>query len=121
MGRFEEALGALDTLSRLNPNRMPREYGDALRGGYAERGVQGFWEAELQWHFAHVQDEGALAYLEMALACAQLGRVDEAFEHINRMIESRHPMAPQIFTNLFFAPLRSDPRFAEIRRKLGLG
>jgi hypothetical protein len=56
----------------------------------------------------------------MAVACAQLGRPDEAFEHIERMIASRHPLPPQVLTSPLSAPLRSDSRFAEVRRKLGM-
>jgi tetratricopeptide (TPR) repeat protein len=120
MGRFEESLELSDKLSRLRPEQTPPEYVDALRAGYAEGGVEGFWEAERQWHFAHIQDKGALAYFEMAVACAQLGRPDEAFEHIERMIASRHPLPPQVLTSPLSAPLRSDSRFAEVRRKLGM-
>jgi hypothetical protein len=57
----------------------------------------------------------------MAVACAQLGQVDEAFEHLERLLATRSPHSPQVLTNPLLAPLRSDPRFAEIRRKLGLG
>jgi tetratricopeptide (TPR) repeat protein len=121
MGRFEESLEAEAECSRLNPDWTSPEYVEGLRAGYAEGGVQGYWEAAHRWHSAHIQDGGAVAYFEMAVACAQLGRMDEAFEHLDRLLESRHPTANQVPTNPFLAPLRSDPRFAEIRRKLGLG
>ena len=120
LGRYEESLEAEDVSSRLNPDHTPPEYVDAVRAGYAEGGIQGYWEAILRWNSAHIQDDGPGAYLDMAVACAQLGRVDEAFEHHERLVASRHTTAPQILANPLFASLRSDPRFAEIKRKLGL-
>ena len=45
----------------------------------------------------------------------------EAFEHLERLIASRYPTAAQHVANPLLASLRSDPRFAEIKRKLGLG
>ncbi len=120
MGRFEEALAAMGEFSRLDPDSIPPESIEALRAGYAEGGERGFWEASHRWTSAHIQDD-PYAYFGMAAACAQLGRVDEAFEHLERLVTSRHPYAPQILGELTFAPLRSHPRFAEIKRKVGLG
>ncbi|HYO45233.1 MAG TPA: tetratricopeptide repeat protein, partial [Gemmatimonadota bacterium] len=120
LGRFEEALEAWRESSRLNPDRTPPESVEALRAGYADGGVQGFWEASLRWDSAHIQDDGAVAYLWLALDCAQLGRVDEAFEHLERYVASRKPTVPTDLASPLLASLRSDPRFAEIERKFGL-
>jgi TolB-like protein/class 3 adenylate cyclase/cytochrome c-type biogenesis protein CcmH/NrfG len=120
LGRFEESFDAERQSSRLNPDWVPPEYVEALHAGYADGGVRGYWEANLRWSSAHVQDQGPSAYLGMAQACAHLGRVDEAFEHLERIVASRHPNLPQELGGSLLAPLRSDPRFAEIRRKLGL-
>ncbi|HYO45229.1 MAG TPA: tetratricopeptide repeat protein [Gemmatimonadota bacterium] len=120
MGRFEEALEAAGELSRLNPDWAPPERVEELRAGYAYGGVEGYWEASHRWNSAHIQDEGAVAYLGLAVDCAQLGRVDEAFEHLERYVASRHPTVPTELASPLLASLRSDPRLAEIKRKLGL-
>lgn len=119
LGRFEESLEAEGESSRLNPDVASPRYVEALRAGYAEGGVQGYWEAQHRWSSAHIQDEGAVAYLSMAVSCTQLGQVDEAFEHLKRVVALRVPLAPSLRSPLL-APLRSDPRFTEIERKLGL-
>jgi hypothetical protein len=67
-----------------------------------------------------MQDLGPIAYFDMATACAQLGRVDEAFGHLERLVASRDPRAPQVAWDPSLTPLHSDPRFAEIKRKFGL-
>jgi adenylate cyclase len=121
LGRFEEALEAEGEHSRLIPDWTPTGYVEELRAGYANGGVRGYWEASLRWVSAHIQDEVAEAHLRLAIACAQLGRVDEAFEHLKRPVASRYVSAPYDLGNPLLEPLRSDPRFAEIRRKLGLG
>ena len=121
LGRFEEMLEAESENSPLNPDHTSPEFVEAMRAGYAEGGARGYWEAYLRWESAHIQDAGADAYYGMAVCCAQLGRVDEAFEHFERLVASRHPIALQIHEHPLWAPLRSDPRFTQIRRKIGLG
>ncbi|HJR52407.1 MAG TPA: adenylate/guanylate cyclase domain-containing protein [Gemmatimonadota bacterium] len=118
MGRFEEALEALLESSRLTPDFASPEAVEAVRVGYAEGGVRGFWEALLR---CNIQEADPSAYIDMAAACAQLGREDEAFEHLERFVASRYPTAPMSLANPLLAPLRSDPRFTEIKCKLGLG
>ncbi len=49
-----------------------------------------------------------------------LGELDEAFAWMNRAIDQRDPMMTPIKSYEFFDPLRSDPRFAVLLRKMNL-
>jgi tetratricopeptide (TPR) repeat protein len=119
-GRFEEALAALDAYSRLVPDRQPPEIVAELRAGYAAAGERGYWEAAIEAIGSRIDRLGSSAPLDMALACAQLGRLDEAFLHLERMVEARDPFTPQALWVPLTEPLRSDPRFEELKRKMGL-
>ena len=119
-GRFEEALAALDAFSRLDPDRQPPETVAELRAGYAAAGERGFWEATLEALGSRIDRLPTGARFDMAQACAQLGRTDEAFDHLDRLIEARHPSTPQVLWDPLMEPLRSDPRFEELKRKMGL-
>ena len=120
MEQFEEALGVLEGLSHVSSQSESPEMVAALRAGYASGGVRGFWEASLRSASERIQDMGPGAYFDMACACAQLRRVDEAFEHLERLVASRDPRAPQALWEPRLAPIRSDSRFAELKRKFGL-
>jgi TolB-like protein/Tfp pilus assembly protein PilF len=49
-----------------------------------------------------------------------LGEIDSAFEWLDRAIEARDQFIMPIKSYWFFDPIRSDPRFAELLRKMRL-
>ena len=49
-----------------------------------------------------------------------LGELDEAFAWMNRAVDQRDPMMTRIKSYEFFDPIRSDPRFAVLLRKMNL-
>jgi adenylate cyclase len=117
-GRFEEALAELEIVASLDPARVPADLVAELRSGYEARGARGFWEAQLEGVRSREDVPGRL--LDMAQACVQLGRADEAFELLERGVEARDLYVTQIFSERLFHPLRSDPRFDVLLRKMGL-
>jgi TolB-like protein/class 3 adenylate cyclase/Tfp pilus assembly protein PilF len=119
-GRFEEALDALDAFSRIDPDRQPPETVAELRAGYEAAGERGFWEATLEALGPRIDSLPSGSRYDMAQACARLGRTDEAFDHLDRLVEAREPFTPQFLWDPLMEPLRSDPRFEELKRKLGL-
>jgi TolB-like protein/tetratricopeptide (TPR) repeat protein len=119
-GRFEEALVELDEYSRLDPDIMPPEIVAEIREGYASAGERGFWEATSRAFGVRLDRLASHYLLDMACACAQLGRRDEAFVHLERLVAERGPVGPQLLWEPLLTPLRSDPRFEELKRKLGL-
>jgi hypothetical protein len=56
----------------------------------------------------------------MSLACAQLGRIDEAFATIDKLLSERNALACQVPLDPLFEPLRSDPRYKKVLERLGL-
>ncbi|HJU87553.1 MAG TPA: tetratricopeptide repeat protein, partial [Gemmatimonadota bacterium] len=118
--RFEEALASMETVSRLVSNRQPPEMIEKLRAGFAAAGGPGFWRAMLEEVAPRIDDLGPDAYGDMAQACAQLGRPDEAFDHLEQALEGHLPQAWQVVMDPLLEPLRSDPRFEDIKRSLGL-
>jgi tetratricopeptide (TPR) repeat protein len=118
--RYEEALESMAALSRLDPEWLAPKVVEEVRAGYGTGGVRGFWEATLRSAAVRVQEGDSSAYFDMACACAQLERVDEAFHHLEHVLASRDPRASQALSEPRLAPLHSDPRFAELRRKFGL-
>lgn len=56
----------------------------------------------------------------MACLAAQLGEKDQAFEYLNKAIEKREWWIVMLNVDPPLDPLRDDPRFAEIVRRVGL-
>jgi hypothetical protein len=119
MGRFPDALAEWDIVSGLEPDFVPPAAAADVRSGFESSGPQGYWQA---WIDA---SSSGLRIRHMAFyhvrACAQLGRIDEAFRLLDGLIEERSPWASQLLQDPVFDPLRADPRFGGIRRRMGFG
>jgi hypothetical protein len=90
-----------------------------VRRGYESGGERGFWDAYLEG----LRSRPGLVWsrvFDMAVACAQLGRIDEAFALIDQLLAERSAYAEQIPFDPGLDPLRSDPRFDRVLEKLGL-
>jgi hypothetical protein len=55
-----------------------------------------------------------------AVLYAALGERDTAFEYLERAFEERDPMLLAVKVDPACDPLRSDPRFDELLRRIGL-
>ena len=49
-----------------------------------------------------------------------LGEVDKTFEYLEAALAKREPNLPFALSDPFLRPLRTDPRFQELRRKVGI-
>jgi Flp pilus assembly protein TadD len=56
----------------------------------------------------------------LAFVYTALGQRDTAMSLLNRAVDARLPAALWITVDPRFAPLRADPRFALLRRRIGL-
>ena len=118
MGRIPESLAEWDVVSGAEADFIPPALAEGLRSGFQSGGPPGYWEAWID-----VLTTGEVARQKafyIARACAQLGRIDEAFLWLDRLIEERSSWASQIAQDPVFDPLRADPRFGAIRRRIGL-
>ena len=116
--RFDDALDAMKAASRQSHNEFPPDFVAKVREGYRSHGERGFWEATVEG-MQSAQDIRGRDY-DVVQALAQLGRTDEAFAVVDQLLSERSPLAHLISLDPLFDPLRSDPRFEEIRRSLGL-
>jgi TolB-like protein/cytochrome c-type biogenesis protein CcmH/NrfG len=117
MGRFEEALEQWDALAALTPERFPRELSAALRAGYVEAGPRGYWRA---WVEHGKLFKGYSGPIGVARGHAQLGEFDEAFSILGEVVSGHGARVHQVIQDPVFDPLRSDPRFGELLRKIGV-
>jgi TolB-like protein/Tfp pilus assembly protein PilF len=56
----------------------------------------------------------------LAVLCAGLGRPDDAFHWLDQVLRERHIGALSLAVEPELASLRSDPRFQDLRRRVGL-
>ncbi len=123
MGRYQEAIAIYrkaDELSRgLPQTRSPLGWAYAVSGKRAEAEKI---LRELKALPAAHRDP----YL-IALVCVGLGRKDEAFKWLTQAIQEHWPAATLLvsrghsgFSAWVFDPLRSDPRFQDLLRRMGL-
>lgn len=74
----------------------------------------------LDGNASRIDELGSRVRFNMAVACAQLGRIDEAFQHLERVVEERQTTPAALVLEPLLAPLRSDPRFEELKRRVGV-
>lgn len=118
MGRMDEALVHVEEAVRLGGR--PHAFLGMLGGFYGLQGNQDAAQAVLVELEAR-QKAGYAPGFWMAVAYAGLGRMDEAFDALDRAVAERDSN----LLYLFFAPkasgLHDDPRFKTILQRIGLG
>lgn len=86
---------------------------------YAEKGWRGLDENELDASLAGWEkDHWHFNAIGLAMVYARLGEKDQAFAWLNKCLELRSTMLYLIDALPDFAPLRSDPRYAELKRSM---
>ena len=102
--------------------------GDSKQSDYANAMEQGFRSVG-GWKGAVIKDievreaqrkTGYSSAFEIATLYADLGDKDEAFRWLNTAYQERAPEMEGLKTVFTLDPLRSDPRFDELVRKVGL-
>jgi hypothetical protein len=66
-----------------------------------------------------VQPNSATFAFQVASICADLGHTDEAFQWLERCYEAHCAGMVHLKESLFLAPLRSDPRYKDLLRRVG--
>lgn len=114
---FPAAIAEFNTARSLSANN--NEMLTALGQGYAAWGKRD----EAQKVLNELQQRSKQGYISphfMAIIYASLGDRDQAFEWLDRAVEKRFPPLIYLEVNPIWDNLRTDPRFAELRRKIGL-
>lgn len=122
---------------------MKREYGQAIeshlefmkrvgianevlqifRTAYAKSGWKGFLQQQVAWQAqveAGVVKRPRLNHFDLAMVYAQLGDRERAFEQLHKAYENHAWRMVHLLVEPLFDPLRSDPRFDELVRRVGL-
>jgi len=88
---------------------------------FAEKGWRGLIENDLKYTLADWEkDHWHFHAFVIAGMYARLGEKDQVFAWLNKCLELRSTMLYLIDAGGDFDPLRSDPRFTEIKRKMGI-
>lgn len=149
-GRYSEALEAIRRILELNPNspQAHARIGDvhAAKGMYREAiakyqeaiSLDGAdapnREARLGWIFVKAGERAKAEEIlqkirstqndvspgELAVLQAALGKREEAFALLERALAERDSRLPYIVIGPLLDPLRDDPRFADLVRRIGL-
>lgn len=106
MGRSDEWFAAMEHFGAFTNS--------ALREAYLAGGIKGYWRKQLEmW-----KTRRGHHFYELAEAYARVGEKDKAFEMLNQAYdEQTHGMA-QLRVSPVLDPLRSDPRFANLLRRM---
>jgi hypothetical protein len=114
LGRFEEAHRTQIAFDEQcgAPCEWARE---ARARGWAEGG----WERSVSaWLEVATNIEEFSPYV-IAVHYTMIGETDEAFTWLERAYRERDPLMPMVKATPLLDPLRSDPRFDELLRRIG--
>jgi TolB-like protein len=104
---------------QLSGNRNESEFASALELGFRSGGWKGALTKGIETRQAQRKTGYSSAY-RIAQLNADLGDKDQAFQWLNTAYQERDSLLEGLKTDFLLDPLRSDPRFAELVRKVGL-
>jgi serine/threonine protein kinase/tetratricopeptide (TPR) repeat protein len=115
LGRFEEAAEAATNSSCYG---IPLD-GEALRRAFREGGPRGYWKERLAELERVAASLPPLNQYSFGVILAQLGRFDEAVEHLNVLVDQHHG-APVLFgIDPGLAPLHGHPAYERMITRIG--
>ena len=116
-GMYKEAIAAHQMRRKLAG--LDAEESAALREAAAATSARVYWQKRLEQEVEESKRELSGGF-EMAEIFAQLGEKDQAFAWLERAYEERSFMMLYLKVAPNLDPLRSDPRFADLLRRVGL-
>jgi serine/threonine-protein kinase len=99
---------------RINPDRS-----ETYQKTYETAGWQGVQRKHLEFENL-VENKSGNNFFNTARYSALLGEKDQAFDYLNQAFEQRSWLISTLKVDPAFDSLRSDPRFAELVRRIGL-
>jgi len=104
---------SVEAIAKAHELTGRQEYAALARESFARGG----WQAYLR---AMLERRTDLRAFTRATTHAALGEKDKAFAELNKAYENREASLTRLKVDPRLDPLRSDPRFAELTRKVGL-
>ncbi|MGB8065268.1 MAG: winged helix-turn-helix domain-containing protein [Candidatus Sulfotelmatobacter sp.] len=123
LGKYDEAITE-ETKARLLAAEKPQDVlakMNTLQRELATKGERGYWEEQLQ--FAQAQQNPPEAYVRpygLAIIYTHLGEKAKAFENLENALAERDTQITELAIEPQFDALRSDPRFGDLERRIGL-
>jgi len=116
-GQYAEALAVLQ--KAIASSGRANEYQSYLTYLYAISGKR----AESLANLKQLEERYArhdLIGFDLAMVYTGLGDKDQAFAWLEKDLQTRSGLLPYVRWDPFFEPLRSDPRFADLMKRIGL-
>jgi len=116
-GKLEEAAQEslkADDLFGTDPKKIAQ-----LKEAMARSGAQGYWRRTLE-NYRETAKSRYVPSVLVAEACVRVGDKDSAFEWLERGFEERDDLMIDLKVEPVFDGLRSDPRFQDLIRRVGI-
>ena len=116
---YPQVIEEWKTYGELSGDRNESDFASAMEQGFHSGGWKGALTKGIETRQAQRKTGYSSAYA-IAQLYADLGDKDQAFRWLNTAYQERDWWLVGLKTNFLFDPIRSDPRFAELVRKVGL-
>ncbi len=118
--KYPQTILEFQTYAKLAGDKNYAEYADALDAGFRSGGWPSAARKAIEVLLAQYKAKSnSLAPTLIAELYAEIGDKDRAFEWLNVAYEEHSPYLDLTPVDLSFDSLRSDPRYAELVRKVG--
>ena len=116
---YPQAIEEWKAFGELSGDRDFSDFASALEQGFRSTGWKGALTQGVQIRQAQRKTGYQSAYV-IAQLYADLGDKDQAFRWLNTAYEEHDQQLGNLEIDFSLDPVRSDPRFAELVRKVGL-
>jgi DNA-binding winged helix-turn-helix (wHTH) protein/tetratricopeptide (TPR) repeat protein len=116
-GDYDQALEWFLVRESVNGAGEPQM--DLWKATYRDSGWEGVLKARLE-RAEQKEKTGANNFAEIASLAAQVGDKDKAFAYAAKAISQRRLFTSQFFVDPTLDPLRSDPRYGDLLKRVGM-
>ena len=116
---YPQVIEEWKTYGKLSGDPSDSEYASAVEQGFRSGGWKGALRKGIEASLAQRKTGYSSAYT-IATMYSELGEKDQAFQWLNTAYQERDLYLLGLKTDFTLDPIRSDPRFAELVRKVGL-
>jgi TolB-like protein/DNA-binding winged helix-turn-helix (wHTH) protein len=116
---YPQAIEEWQTYGQLSGDPDESEFASALARGYRSNGWKGALTNGIEARKAQ-RKKGYSSAFAIAAMYADMGQKDQAFTWLNTAYQERDWRLEGLNTEISLDPLRSDPRFTNLARKMGL-